>query len=41
MYCVLAENPDPYSPAFDRYLNKLAPTIGAEVKWTDEVYNKW
>ena len=34
VYYVLVENPDPYPPSFDGYLNKLAPTIGAEVKWT-------
>ena len=34
MYYVLGENIDPYFPEFGRYLNKLALTIGAEVKWT-------
>ena len=44
MYYVPAENPDPYPPAIDIYLNNLAPTIGAEVEWTetsDEVYNNF
>jgi hypothetical protein len=34
VYYVLAEDPDPYPPSFSNYLNKLAPTIGAEVNWT-------
>lgn len=34
VYYVPAENPDPYPPVFDVYLNKLAPTIGGEVKWS-------
>jgi hypothetical protein len=41
---VPTENPDPYPPVFDIYLNKLAPTIGAEVKWTEinqTVYNNF
>ena len=34
VYYVLVENPDPYPPSFGRYLNEIAPTIGAEVNWT-------
>ena len=44
MYYVPTENPDPYPPAFGKYLNKLAPKIGAKVKWTktsDEVYDNF
>ena len=44
MYYVLTENPDPYPPVFDIYLNKLGPKIGAEVKWTnssDTVYDNF
>ena len=39
MYYVPAENPDPYPPAIDIYLNKLVPTIGAEVNWTETNYD--
>ena len=44
MYYVLAEDPDPYPPAFDNYLNKVAPKIGGEVKWTEvngDVYDNF
>ena len=44
MYYVLAKRPDPYPPAFGGYLNKLAPTIGGEVNWTessDKVYSNF
>jgi hypothetical protein len=39
MYYVLVENPDPYPPSFNTYLNKLASTIGAEVMWTESNVN--
>lgn len=32
---VIAKSPDPYPPVFDKYLDKVAPTIGAEVKWEE------
>ena len=35
MYFVLAKDPDPYPPAFDKYVNKLGPKIGAAVNWTE------
>ena len=44
MYYVPTEDPDPYPPALDVYLNKIAPTIGAEVQWTktnEEVYDNF
>jgi len=34
-YYVLAENPDPYPPAIDSYLNEVAPKIGGEVTWAE------
>ena len=44
MYYVLAEDPDPYPPAFGKYLNKVAPKIGGEVNWTEtnnDVYDNF
>ena len=46
VYYVLARAPDPYPPALDNYLNKIARKIGAdpEVKWeesSDAVYRKF
>ena len=44
VYYVLAENPDPYPPAIDSYLNHIASTIGADVTWqesSDTVYNNF
>ena len=46
MYYVLARAPDPYPPALDNYLNKIARKIGAdpEVKWeetSDAVFRKF
>ena len=44
VYYVPTANPDPYPPAFDVYLNKIAPTIGGEVNWTissDTVYDNF
>ena len=43
-YYILAKNPDPYPPPFGGYLNKLAPTIGGEVKWaetSEKVYDNF
>lgn len=44
MYYVPTEDPDPYPPVLDKYLNEIAPTIGAEVKWkisNDTVYDNF
>ena len=41
---MLTENPDPYPPAIDTYLNQIASTIGGEVTWvesSDTVYNNF
>jgi hypothetical protein len=35
VYYVLAEDPDPYPPAIDKYLNKIAPMIGTDLNWTE------
>jgi hypothetical protein len=44
VYYVPTEDPDPYPPVFDVYLNKIAPTIGGELNWTissDTVYDNF
>ncbi|KAH9480109.1 Carboxypeptidase S1 [Psilocybe cubensis] len=41
VYYVPVENPDPYPPPFDEYINKVASAIGGEVTWiqsSDDVY---
>ena len=41
---MLAENPEPYPPAIDSYLNQIASTIGADATWqetSDKVYNNF
>ena len=39
-----AKDPDPYPPAIDTYLNKIASKIGGEVTWvqsSDAVYSNF
>ena len=43
-YFILAQNPDPYPPALDTYLNSIEPQIGAESEWQQtngEVYTNF
>lgn len=41
VYYIPVENPDPYPPALDSYINSIASQIGGEVTWlqsSDDVY---